>query len=723
MINLKYKNPICKWDFFIFTYNPNKKMKKSIFVFFFFILNFVFSQNRNSEKMPVFKECENLNEKNLENCFYKNLQNFVYTNFKIPEKLKQENYKGNITVLFEVDTTGIFKTMYVDANNQELIAESKRIFETLPKINPATYNGKATYATYNIKIAIPLQQDFVTPQDTIPPVSTVHFDKNKKLNELENVTYKKNDGSLYKTHLNIPFSHAVYSQFDAAMNQMGANNHSASKPYSYAEVLKYYDLKSENQKIMLPKTSWWGRKIFNENLVEFTSDDYWLTLNPIFDLRLGKSSPSNTNYTYQNTRALQVQGALGDKLFFSSTIYESQGRFADYYNRYAESIKPSGGNPAVVPGIGIAKEFGTNGYDFPSAEANITFKASNSINLQLGYGRNFLGDGYRSILMSDTPSPYPFFKINTTFWKIKYTNTYMWLKDIRPEVTLDKTYATKFMANHYLSWNVSNKLNIGFFESVVWGNQNERGFDVNFVNPIIFYRTVEFTSSSKSGNAVLGLTSKYKWNNQLNFYGQFILDEFSLGEIKKQNGSWKNKYGYQLGLKYYNPLDINNLTLQLEYNYLRPYVYSHSNILTNYGQNNQSFGHPWGANLKELIAIAHYRKNRLFADAKFTYGIRGLDFDTPDDKINYGGNPYKNYDVDRFADLGVQVGQGNKTSVFIADLQLGYLVNPTTNLKLFGNFIYRNFSPTIQTTTTFKENTTWFSIGLRTDIFNFYLDY
>jgi hypothetical protein len=52
----------------------------------------------------------------------------------------------------------------------------------------------------------------------------------------------------------------------------------------------------------------------------------------------------------------------------------------------------------------------------------------------------------------------------------------MWLKDVRPEVTLERTYATKFMANHYLSWNVSNRLNLGFFESVIWTNTNDRGF-------------------------------------------------------------------------------------------------------------------------------------------------------------------------------------------------------------------------------------------------------
>jgi hypothetical protein len=89
------------------------------------------------------------------------------------------------------------------------------------------------------------------------------------------------------------------------------------------------------------------------------------------------------------------------------------------------------------------------------------------------------------------------------------------------------------MANHYLSWNISNKFNLGLFESVVWTNSNDR-FDVNFVNLFI---AVEFASSARSGNAILGLTFKYKWSDRINFYGQFILDEFSLGDIKERNNS------------------------------------------------------------------------------------------------------------------------------------------------------------------------------------------
>lgn len=676
------------------------------------------------EQFPIFPKCEGQQSKSLESCFYNELQDFVFNNFKVPKEIVDKNYTGKVIVLFEVDTAGVFKVQYVDAVDASLAEESKRVFSLLPKVQPATYNGKPTYAKYTIRIAIPLEkQEAVVLNSEKEKTNSIIKDRSKELTEFDSIISKKFNNPQLESHLNIPFSHSLYAQFDRALNQVGANNHTASKPYSYADVSKYYDLNQANQAIQKNKQGWWGRKLWNENLVAIQGEGYWFTINPILDLRVGKSDPSQASYTYQNTRGIQVQGEIGKEISFTTTIYESQGRFADYYNRYIESIKPSGGNPAIIPGIGIAKRFKDDAYDFPMAEANITYTPSQFFNLQLGYGRNFLGDGYRSLLQGDGTSPYPFFKINTSFWKIKYTNTYMWLKDVREEATADNTYATKFMANHYLSWNVTKRWNLGFFESVVWANQNNRGFDASFINPIIFYRAVEFSSSSKSGNALLGLTSKYKFSNQIQTYGQFLLDEFSIADMKAGDKSWKNKFGYQLGIKYFDAFNIDNLLLQLEYNHVRPYVYAHSDPLTNYAHSNQSMGHQWGGNFKEFIAVARYFKGRWFADAKLTYGKRGLDFDTAGNDFNYGGNIYKDYDVLRPFDKGVKTGQGNETTILIADLQGGYLINPTTNLKLFAGLVYRNFNPTVDTAATFKEDTTWFSIGLRSDIFNWYFDY
>jgi len=683
------------------------------------------------QKFPIFPECkDSATPELLESCFYNKVQDFVFGNFQVPSTTSAD-YKGTIIVLFEVNLSGNFTIQYVDADSAELAAESRRVFSLLPTITPPTYNGNPTYVKYTIKIAIPL----VTQGQVQPKISNASGDEKeanrlqrkisnqKQLGEYDSIVSQNFDNPQLKSQLNIPFSHSYYAQFDGALNQLGSNSHTASKPYTYADVSKYYDLVAAHDRIKIKKDGWWGRKLWNENLVEIQGEGYWFTLNPIVDLQVGKNTPGEVSSTFVNTRGIQFQGGLGEMVNFTTTIYESQGRFADYYNLYATSIAPSGSSPAIIPGIGIAKAFKEDAYDFPMAEANLSFTPNKFFNMQLGYGRNFIGDGYRSLLASDGASPFPFFKLNTTFWKFKYTNTYMWMKDVREDVTMDRTYATKYMANHYLSWNITKRLNLGFFESVVWANTNNRGFDANFVNPIIFYRAVEFSSSARSGNALLGATAKYKVNNSVNLYGQFLLDEFSLGDVQEQDNSWKNKYGYQLGVKYYNALGVENLLLQLEYNHVRPYVYAHSDPLTNYAHNNQSVGHQWGGNFKEFIAIARYHRVRFYADVKVTFGERGLDFDTAENSFNYGGNIFKDYEVNRPFDNGVKTGQGNKATIFIADVQAGYLINPSTNLKLFASVIYRNFDPMQETALAFREGTTWFSIGLRSDVFNWYFDY
>ena len=75
----------------------------------------------------------------------------------------------------------------------------------------------------------------------------------------------------------------------------------------------------------------------------------------------------------------------------------------------------------------------------------------------------------------------------------------------------------------------------------MWTNNNNRGFDVNYLNPIIFYRAIEFSTGSRAGNALIGLSGKYKVSNKVNVYGQLIIDEFSSKDIFGGKKSWKNK--------------------------------------------------------------------------------------------------------------------------------------------------------------------------------------
>ena len=683
--------------------------------------------NLSSEIYPEFPECANIEFANQERCFNQTLVNYITTNFNVPQIVQDENYKGQLTIIFEVDEEGEFQLIYLDAAYDELKAEANRVFESIPTIKPAQYNGRAVHMQFKMPLRIPLEDNAAVEQiaeeEEIILRDPEQEDVDNVLEEYEQIKSDEFTSPRYRSEINIPFSHEFYSRFDQEFNQIGTNSHSASKPLLFSEVNRYYDFEEQRDDMLQDRSTWAGRKLWNEHLVRFQTDKYWFTIDPGFDLQIGKDfEQTSHDFTYNNGRQFIVQGGLGKKFNFYSVVYESQARFAEYYNRYAESIKPAGGDPAIVPGRGVAKTFMDEGYDYPVAEGYLSFTPAEFINIQFGHGKNFIGDGYRSLVLSDNASPYPYLKLNTNFWKLKYTNTWMSLRDVRPAVVNSGSYRTKYIANHYLSLNVTKRLNLGFFESVMWENDNDRGFDINYLNPVIFYRAIEFATGADGGNAIIGLTGKYKFSNKVYAYGQWLIDEFSSGDIFGGEGSWKNKLGFQLGMKYFDAFNIKNLYLQAEYNQVRPYTFSHNSITLNYGHNNQSMSHLWGANFREFIGIARYKKDRLYGSAKFIYGKRGFDFSDFGPKSNYGQDIYRTED-DRALETGVEIGQGNTTNSFYTEMEAGYIVNPTTNLKLFASFIYRDFDVQTNTTANFDNSTAWINFGLRTDIFNWYYDY
>src|SRR6476661_8457088 len=255
-------------------------MKKILSLLFFLTIAVTQAQNNaESERFPVFPGCESLQPKETETCFYNKVQEFVFNNFKVPETAA--DFKGSVIVLFEVNQEGKFEVLYVDAANPDLAAESRRVFGALPKISPATYNGNATYAKYTIKINVPLQKPGDVAQPAMPKepaYSKLKFEK--ELTEFDSIRYSKFRNPQLTSALNIPFSHDYYAHFDAALNQVGSNNHTGSKPFTYAEVSKYYNIEEENAKIKKGGDGWLARKIWNENTVEIQGDGYWFTLNP-----------------------------------------------------------------------------------------------------------------------------------------------------------------------------------------------------------------------------------------------------------------------------------------------------------------------------------------------------------------------------------------------------------------------------------------------------------
>ena len=429
------------------------------------------------------------------------------------------------------------------------------------------------------------------------------------------------------------------------------------------------------------------------NFIEVNRDDIFLVVNPVFQFS-GSKELNNSQKLFINTRGVSTRGMIGKKIGFSALITDNQERgplyFQDRVNKFG-----------AVPGVGFYKGFKNTGVDYFDARGYFTFNAIKYIDFQIGYDKNFIGNGYRSLFLSDYGNSYLFAKINTRVWKFNYQNIFM---ELMPEFKKagDTLLERKYAAMHHLSMNVSKWLNVGLFEGVILSRR--KNFDLQYLNPIIFYRHIEGSLGSQD-NAVAGLDLKANIAHRVQAYGQLLLDEFILSEIKKNDGFWANKYAFQLGLKYMDAFGVSNLDLQFESNRARPFTYSHGDSITNYTHYNQPLAHPLGANFQEFIGIANYQPlPKFYIYARGIYYIQGLD---SLNGANMGSNPLRS-NTDRKMDRGYSLAGGRKVHCFNATLQLSYELKE--NLFIDASYLYRKYKFVNETG---MMNTSLFSFGVR----------
>jgi hypothetical protein len=174
----------------------------------------------------------------------------------------------------------------------------------------------------------------------------------------------------------------------------------------------------------------------------------------------------------------------------------------------------------------------------------------------------------------------------------------------------DRLIPKKYFATHHLSLNLTDRINIGLFESIVFSRPNH--FELQYLNPVIFYRTVEQMVGSPD-NAMIGADMSLKLGRSIKLYGQLLLDELIIKNLLKQNGWWGNKYGIQAGLQCFDVAGIDHLDMRVEFNLVRPYTYSDSDSTANYSHHLQPLAHPMGANFYETILQMRYAPLRLWS--------------------------------------------------------------------------------------------------------------
>lgn len=427
------------------------------------------------------------------------------------------------------------------------------------------------------------------------------------------------------------------------------------------------------------------------SLYSVQSKDFTLIANPVINF---EQNTINKDAIYSlNTRGIELRGMIGKKIGFYTFVSDNQAFVPDYVQAATDSV-------GAFPNEGFSKPFKVKGIDFFSARGYISFNIIKPISVQFGHDKNFIGDGYRSLLLSDYSSKYLFLKFNTKIWRFNYTNIFA---DMTAKVINGNNYnPRKYMAMHHLDFKVNKNLNIGIFEAIVFNRSDSAtgnsGFELNYLNPVIFYREIE---SFMGGKDKVQMGANFKWNfaNRFSVYGQLVINEFLLKNIAAQNGWWGNKYAWQIGAKYIDVLGVKNLDLQIESNFVRPYMYTDKNPLTNLSNYGQPIAHPLGANFYELIGVIRYQPiPRLNISGKGFYIVQGKDFDGK----NFGANIMKpGYQPE--SQFNNEVGQGNKTTTLFVNLTLSY--------QLFHNF-FIDLKQTIRSEKSeFEENNVLFTTG------------
>ena len=423
---------------------------------------------------------------------------------------------------------------------------------------------------------------------------------------------------------------------------------------------------------------YWARQINNSawntinlNLFEKRIDRSLIVINPIFNFEFGNTGQDRH---FINTRGLELYGHISNKVGVYTMLRENQYFFPEYLDNHIDYYA------RTIPGQGRSRYFKKTGYDLSESESYITYNPIKPLNFKFGKYKNFIGNGHRSLLLSENSNSYLNLNMRLNLWKFQYQTILAELQDYPNYIPGTQLLKRKYAAFHYLSIKPSQNFSFGFFESVVFdrGDSTSNGFiDPNYLNPFIMLRSTEYYIGSPD-NAILGINTYWNLLKNYQLYGQIVLDEFNVGQLFKNNrGWWANKYAVQIGAKAYDFGGIDDFDIQLENNLVRPFMYSYRETNRAYSNASQPLAHPLGSNFMEQIAIIRFALNQQFTIyTSFVNANKGMDLNAED---NNGGDISKSY-FDRNADYGNVIGQGVANNIQYASLLLSYEVAALLNI-------------------------------------------
>ncbi len=504
----------------------------------------------------------------------------------------------------------------------------------------------------------------------------------------------------------VPYSYQLDQKFDSSIYSIKSSFHTSLKPFLIDSIISPAYNAIMQRSVDSSRKSWVARKIFNEHLFDVKTNEYTFYADYLPDLQLGRDFTGKTT-TDLNTRGYQLVGTIGTKFFFYTSGYENQGKFPTYLNNYINKID-------FVPGQAYDRNFGVGDKDWSYVTSIISYTPIRQLNVTLGYDKTFVGDGYRSLLLSDFAANYPLLRLTANLGKIQYMIMWAYLDDA--QATKFDSFGNnrrKWGAFHYLDWNVSNRFSLGFFNALITeeadDNGHYHGFDINYINPVLYSASLG-PSSSQPDNVLVGFTGKYKIFDKTAVYAQLLLDRFNAGDFFSGSNT-DNTNGIQLGIRGADLFNVKSFNYLFEFNTVKPYTYSSSQPITSYTDYSEPLGDPLGANFREFIGILNYSVGRFDFMGQLNYAKYGLD---PAGQ-NFGIDVTKPFPTSQAT---TAVGQGISTNLYYAEGTVSLLINPKYNLRFELGGLFRD-----ETNNLGSNKTALITFGLRSTFRSIYHDF
>lgn len=360
-----------------------------------------------------------------------------------------------------------------------------------------------------------------------------------------------------------------------------------------------------------------GYWFFKKDWVEFKKDKIQLSIDPLIDFSVGRSltqSKKEKGLLFRNTRGIFVRGAIGKRFSFLFSFAENQARFMDYQNQYFNQsgeyyVSANGYDKvnAVIPAGSRTKPFKTDAYDYAYSIGMIYFQATKKLRFEIGNQPNFIGSGYRSLLLSD--HSINAFGLRTTY-QFNPKWSYQWLlknnKNLyrKPHTNyVESPYENKLYSALYLTYKPIENLSISLFSAsnALRGDSlTKHHLQWQSVIPLPLLNT-DLLIPNKIINGITGINLEWAFKS-VRLYGQIALDQVN----------HKTLIAGQLGTYYFNAFNVKNWWLQFESNLIPNNFYTNKYDKLSYTHAQLPLAHPKGNNIGELIFRSQYELNRFY---------------------------------------------------------------------------------------------------------------